>query len=105
MSARDSRLVLSAVAVWEIRLKWNSFHVSGERKGPIDAGSILSFGAAMQWELLALNPRHAAARLAHPLEHRDPFDELLMVQAQEEEMRLLTRDSKLLGHPLVATGV
>jgi PIN domain nuclease of toxin-antitoxin system len=105
MSARESRLVLSAVAIWEIRLKWNSFHISGERKGPLDAGSIRAFATAMQWEMLALTPRHAAAQLAHPLGHRDPFDELLMVQAQEEEMRLPTRDSKLLGHPLAASGI
>jgi PIN domain nuclease of toxin-antitoxin system len=38
-----------------------------------------------------------------PLGHADPFDELLMVQAQVEGMRLLTRDSRLVGHPLAVT--
>jgi PIN domain nuclease of toxin-antitoxin system len=32
--------------------------------------------------------------------HHDPFDALLLVQAQEERHRLLTRDAKLLNHPL-----
>jgi len=29
---------------------------------------------------------------------------LLLVQAQEEGMRLLTRDSKLIGHPFAFAG-
>lgn len=105
MAGADTPLVLSAVAVWELRLKWHSFHISGERNGPVDPGSIVAFAAAMDWELLPLTPRHAAAVLAQPLGHKDPFDELLLVQAQEEGMRLLTRDAKLAGHKFaVATG-
>ena len=53
----------------------------------------------MGWEFLSLTARHAAAELVHPLKHKDPFDELLLVQAQEEGLRLLTRDSKLGYHP------
>ena len=99
MAAPGTSLVLSAVAVWELRLKWHSFHISGERKGPVDPAAIVAFGTAMGWELLPLTARHATARLAQPLAHKDPFDELLLVQAQEEGTRLLTRDSKLAGHP------
>lgn len=104
MSRADTRLVLSAVSVWELRLKWHSFHVSGARKGPIGPASVLAFATAIDWELLPLKPHHAAAELLHPLEHRDPFDELLLVQAQEEGIRLLTRDSGLTWHPLVEPG-
>lgn len=104
MQRAGAPLVLSAVAVWELRLKWHSFHISGTRKGPISPASVTSFAAAMDWELLPLTPRHAAAELAHPLGHRDPFDELLLVQAQEEGMRLLTRDAKLAAHPLALAG-
>ena len=99
-----SPLVLSAVAVWELRLKWHSFHISGVRKGPLDPGAVVAFAAAIDWEFLPLTAHHAAAELAHPLEHKDPFDELLLVQAQQEDMRLLTRDSKLVGHPFAVSG-
>lgn len=98
MNEADGPLVLSAVAVWELRLKWHSFHISGERKGPVDPNSVVAFAAMMNWELLPLTARHAAAQLAQPLSHKDPFDELLLIQAQEEGMRLLTRDAKLAGH-------
>lgn len=104
MAAVNTPLVLSAVAVWELRLKWHSFHISGARKGLVDPGAMVAFAATMGWEFLPLTARHAAAALAHPLEHKDPFDELLLVQAQEESMRLLTRDSKFAGHPLAVTG-
>lgn len=47
----------------------------------------------------AADRHYAATNLAHSLEHKDPLDDLLLVQAQEEGMRLLTRDSKLNHHP------
>ena len=34
---------------------------------------------------------------------RDPFDELPLVQAQEEGLRLLTADRQLADHPLSIT--
>src|SRR4051812_1064742 len=102
MSGPGLALVLSAVSVWELRLKWHSFHVSGSRKGPLDPAAMLKFAAGVGWEVLPLTAQHAAATLAHALPHRDPFDELLLIQSQEERMRLMTRDEKLLGHPLVA---
>ncbi len=100
----DTKLVMSAVSVWELRLKWHRFHISGAPKGPVDPACVVSFAAAMAWDLLPLTPLHAAATLAHPLGHQDPFDELLLVQAQEEGMRLLTRDAKLSGHPFAVSG-
>jgi PIN domain nuclease of toxin-antitoxin system len=104
MAEAATALVLSAVAVWELRLKWHSFHMSGLRKGPVDPASVVAFAAAMNWEPLPLTARHAAASLVQTLGHKDPFDELLLVQAQEEGMRLLTRDAKLVGHPYVVSG-
>jgi PIN domain nuclease of toxin-antitoxin system len=101
MAEADAPLVLSAVSVWELRLKWHSLHISGERKGPIDPASVVAFAEAIGWVFLPLTARHAAAVLAHPIGHKDPFDELLLVQAQEEGMQLLTRDAKLMGHRLV----
>lgn len=102
MSASTSPLVLSAVSVWELRLKWQSLYISGARKGPIEPESIVKFADAVGWALMALTARHATCALTEALGHKDPFDELLLVQAQEEDLRLLTRDAKLLGHPFAA---
>jgi PIN domain nuclease of toxin-antitoxin system len=95
-------LVLSAVAVWELTLKWHSFQVSGTTMSPVDPQSAIAFAAAMGLELLPLTGRHAATKLAQPGEHKNPFEELLLVRAQEERMRLLPRDAKLVGHGLAA---
>ena len=107
-SARESRyfdttrdrFVLSAVSIWEMRIKWASKHRSGARKGPIDPALALQTLRSQPLDYLDLTPDHAAARLAVPLAHRDPFDELLLVQAQAEGLLLLTRDEELLKHPL-----
>ncbi len=104
IAGADTQIVLSAVAIWELRLKWHSFHISGARKGPINPAAVVAFAEAIAWELLPLTARHATAGLAQPLGHKDPFDELLLVQAQEEGMRLLTRDAKLVSHPFSIGG-
>ena len=52
---------------------------------------------------LPMTMAHAATALDPPLDHKDPFDELLLVQAQEEGLRLLTADRLLARHPLAVT--
>ena len=92
---------VSAVSLWEMRLKWNAVHASGARKGPASPSEVLDFLRGENVYLLGVSLEHAATELATPLRHRDPFDELLLVQAQVEGHRLLTRDRALKGHPLV----
>lgn len=96
----STELMVSAVSIWELRLKWNSFHRSGDRKGPSGPSEALQTFRELGLPVMPLEPEIAAAALAAPMRHTDPFDELLLVQAQELGMRLLTRDTRLLGHPL-----
>jgi PIN domain nuclease of toxin-antitoxin system len=65
---------------------------------------MLAFAKAVDWHFLPLTEAHAAGSLIQPLEHKDPFDELLLVQAQQEDMRLLTRDVQLVSHPFAVSG-
>ena len=53
--------------------------------------------------LLSLTTRHAAREFDIPLDHKNPFDELLLIQAQEEGLKLLTTDRWIIGHPLAIT--
>lgn len=98
--ASSGQPVVSAVSIWEVRLKWHSFHLSGLRKGVIAPELLLRFIAAMGWPILPMSARHAMTSLAVPLTHRDPFDEMLLVQAEVEGLRFLTRDTALIDHPL-----
>lgn len=96
----DAEILASAVSLWELRIKWNLFHVSGTRKGPADPTQLLTALGIAEISVMALSPEQAATSLDTPIAHRDPFDELLLIQAQHLGARLMTRDSRLLGHPL-----
>ena len=60
------RFVVSAVSVWEIRLKWEALHASEDRKGPIDPAQVLRLLAGQSIDFLPLTPIHAAMPLAVP---------------------------------------
>jgi PIN domain nuclease of toxin-antitoxin system len=101
LDAYPLKFVVSSVSIWEVRLKWLALHRSGASKGPLspqDVVTILLTNAVV--EFLPLTPEHAAAELNVPVTHRDPFDQLLLTQAQVEGLHLLTRDRMLADHPL-----
>lgn len=99
LSKGAEQLFVSAVSIWEVRLKWSALHRDGSRKGPVGPEQVLNVVSRQAVELLALNEKHAAAVLDAPLSHADPFDQLLLVQAQVEGLKLFTRDRKLKSHP------
>ena len=94
------RLHVSAVSIWEIRLKHDARRRSGRRKSPFDPNAVLSGPENQEVVLVPMTMRHAARVLDVPLGHRDPFDELLQVQAEEQGLQPLTADRQLTGHPL-----
>ena len=97
--------IASAVSIWELRLK------SATRRRASGRGFDLRFSIEecvlylerLGIPIIPLTARHAACPLDTPLRHRDPFDELLLVQAQVEGLRLLTVDRLLVNHPLAVT--
>ena len=96
----DNEIVVSAVSIWEIGIKWSKQYRSGERKGPIDPREMLRALRATNVVVMPLIAEHASAQLRVALQHGDPFDTLLLTVAQELNGRLLTRDADLRGHPL-----
>jgi PIN domain nuclease of toxin-antitoxin system len=100
LAGYPDRFVVSAVSIWEMRLKWDALYASGDRKGPLDPAQALRILAGQSVDFLPLTAAHAATLLHEPISHGDPFDEILLVQAQLEGLRLLTRDARLLGHSL-----
>lgn len=101
--ALETRLFVSVVSIWEMRLKFHARHPSGARKSRFDPEDAVAALEEQDVTFLPLTIRHAARPLETPLDHRDPFDELLLVQAQEEGLKLLTVDRQLAGHPLALT--
>lgn len=97
-----NEIVISSVSLWEARIKWHAAYRSGQRKGEADPDRVVQLFDDMGFTFakLSLTFDHCTATLDHPLDHNDPFDRLLLTQAQVEGMRLLTRDGQLKHHPL-----
>jgi PIN domain nuclease of toxin-antitoxin system len=100
LAEQEGPFSVSAVSIWEIRLKWSALFASGKRKGPMSPAQVTHILQRQGVQFLPLLSSHACAALQVPLQHNDPFDEVLLLQAQEEGLRLLTRDSRLINHPL-----
>ena len=103
LAAGGTNFYVSAVSIWEMRLKHQARHRSGKRKSRFSLEDVVAALEEQDMTFLPMTMRHAASELEIPLDHKDPFDELLLVQAQEEGLRLLTVDKRLVGHPLAVT--
>ncbi|HKO07516.1 MAG TPA: type II toxin-antitoxin system VapC family toxin, partial [Alphaproteobacteria bacterium] len=79
---------LSAASVWEISIK----AALGRLPPVLD---IVSAMRAHKFLPLDITMAHAAAAGALPLHHRDPFDRMLIAQAQIEGMVIVSRDRRL----------
>jgi PIN domain nuclease of toxin-antitoxin system len=87
-SPRNS-LFLSAASAWEIAIKY------ALGKLPLPSPPARYIPTRMRWsgtQGLAVEPRHALRVAGLPPHHRDPFDRLLIAQAQLERMTVLTVD-------------
>lgn len=88
----DNAIYLSAVSVLEMALKAGL----GKLVLPLPAHALASDAIAEDGFVgLPITLRHAGGVERLPLHHRDPFDRLLVAQAQAEELTLLTADPQL----------
>lgn len=95
-----NELLVSLLTIWELRLKWRKSQRQGRPHSLIRPDQALSFIERGPISLVLLDGDDLAAVLKPPIDHADPFDEMLLVHAQRLGARLLTRDRDLLGHPL-----
>lgn len=96
-----SQLLASSISIWEIRAKVRAERRRGKRMLALDPAMVLSFCETMDIKVETVS----IADMVSPLlevdpEHGDMFDEMLLIHAQRLGAKLLTRDRRLLGHPL-----
>lgn len=95
LEAPENELLVSAVSFWEIVIKQSlnrdDFKVDPRRlrRGLRDNG----------WTELPMTTDHALAVDRLPALHRDPFDRMLVAQAQVEGVVLLTADALVAQYP------
>ena len=93
------QVFVSAASIWEISIK---YRLSPERM-PISGQQAKSRFNAAGLQILAISAEHAAQVDLLPMHHRDPFDRILVAQAQCEPLRLLTGDAKLVAYSELVT--
>jgi len=85
-----SEVIVSTASVWEMVLK------NAKGKLPLPTGALTEQIEAQGFILLPILPRHIEAARNLTCEHADPFDRLLIAQALNESLTLLTRDAAIL---------
>lgn len=90
-------LFVSIAAMWEIAIKVSI----GKLALPDNVPAALDIVGATA---LAVTPAHIVRMQGLPLHHRDPFDRMMIAQAMEEELTIMTRDRyfKAYGVPILA---
>lgn len=88
ISDPENTVYLSAVAVWEMRIKEGI----GKLDLPDDFKEVLD-GQAFSNLPVTVDHAHTIAGL--PAIHRDPFDRMLVAQAVVEGMTIVTRDRRI----------
>lgn len=83
-----NEIYVSAVSIWEIAIKFGSGRPNAPPFSAIDA---IRFFSAAGYKLLSISADHAARVAAQERHHGDPFDRMLVVQAEAIDARLVTR--------------
>ena len=84
-------IVVSIASVWEMVLK------NAKGKLPLPQGALVEQFEVQGFTMLPILPRHIETVRRLDCSHADPFDRLLIAQAQDERLTLLTRDAAMLG--------
>ena len=84
----DNQIVVSIVSFWELAVKINI----GKLNLNYSLQEIIQEVEQLGMEVLEIKPTHLFHLLDLPLHHRDPFDRLLIAQAQSENLILLSKD-------------
>lgn len=89
LESDDTDLVFSAASAWEIAIK----HASGKLRLPTSPREFVETRVeSLRTKTLPITHRHALRAGALPRHHRDPFDRLLIAQAQIAGVRVVTDD-------------
>lgn len=94
----DTPVFVSVASLWELAIKAGKGKLAlpPEFREKIEEAGI---------EILPVTAAHALAVAALPKLHGDPFDRMLVVQAQAEKLTLMTRDEKLAAYGVAVRAV
>jgi PIN domain nuclease of toxin-antitoxin system len=89
LSSKASDLYLSSATAWEIAIKYGLGTLRLHAEPAVFIPEVIR---GMELRALDITPAHAIEAGRLPRHHRDPFDRMLIAQAQMEGLVLLTAD-------------
>ncbi len=87
---------VSVASLWEIAIKARQ----GKLATPAPVASLEARLGSLGWTVIPVHASHAVAEVSPWPDTQDPFDRLLLAVCHVEGLRLVTRDGKLVDHPL-----
>lgn len=88
----SNQILVSPARYWEIAIKVSI----GKYPLSVPFETFITHGIDdNDFAILAIEPKHAAALINLPFHHRDPFDRLMIAQAQVEQIPVVSRDSQI----------
>lgn len=94
LASADPPVLFSVVSLWEVAIKASLKRPDFQVNAAALRAGLLQEG----FRELPIHPDHVLAVQHLPWIHRDPFDRLLVAQAIQEGLRLLTTDRTLTGY-------
>jgi PIN domain nuclease of toxin-antitoxin system len=91
-----NKILLSVASVWEMVIK----HQLGKLSLRLPLQVIVSHQQGQGIQLLPIMFEHVLAVETLPLVHKDPFDRILIAQANIEKVELITSDSVFAHYPV-----
>ena len=84
---QNNIICVSLISLWETSIKRNI--------GRLNIPAFFRVVERGGFEMLPLTVPHIEQYQTLPLHHRDPFDRMLIIQAQQQQLIFITRDSKI----------
>lgn len=95
ISDAQSRVVVSAASIWEIAIKASMGRLWLDLPENL---ALEGLASACGFEDLPVRAQHAAAVARLPKHHADPFDRVLIAQAQLEQLTLVSVDQAMAAY-------
>jgi len=90
---------ISIVSLWEIAVKLSL----GKLSLKTTLNYLFRIIEKQGFHFLPITPEHIICAATLPMNHRDPFDRIIISQALTEEMTIITRDESFAGYGVKIT--
>ena len=88
---QNNQVYVSAASVWEMSIK----RQLGKLECPLDLDFVIE---NMGFSKLPISVFHSEQAGQLPVHHKDPFDRMLIAQAQAEGLQIITKDEHFLSY-------